>query len=73
MNRLQERFGEYVDFIHLNVDDSKTLPIRQEFGLIRQSGYMLRGTDGLPIGVWYGPLYETMMVRVFLENVPEAE
>ena len=73
MNRLQERFGDVVDFVHLNVDDAKTLPIRREFGLIRQSGYMLLGTDGLPISVWYGPLYESSIVRVFLEYVPGAE
>ena len=63
MNRLEEQFGDQIQFFHLDVGLVETLPIRQEFGMTRRSQYQLLGPDGESLLSWFGPLSEEAIVR----------
>lgn len=65
MHGLGEEFGSEIDFIHLNIDDSATLPMRQQFGLTDRSQYALVTTSGEVRNRWVGPLnYATVATAI---------
>ena len=56
MNGLHEEFGERMDFIRLNVDNSDHDVVRAELGLAQRSHYVLIDQNGEVIRRWAGPL-----------------
>lgn len=62
MNRLEEQFAAQIEFFHLNVSLVETLPIREEYGMVRRSQYQLLDGNGESLMSWFGPLYEESMV-----------
>lgn len=58
MHRLEEQFSDRVDFVWLNIDDSTTLPMRQQYDIVARSQYVLVAPDGSPVKRWFGYLDE---------------
>ena len=73
MNRLEEQFGDDIQFFHLNVDFTETLPIRQEYGMTRRSQYQLLGPDGESLLSWFGPLSEDAIVLQLDDQLAKFE
>lgn len=70
MNGLQEQFGEEIQFIWLNIDDPNTLPLREQFGIVQRSRYVLVNAVGEQAQIWIGRLDETEVeeaLTAFLE------
>ena len=57
MNGLEEQFSEDIEFVWLNVDDSSTLAIRQEYGIVSRTRYVLVDENNNEALRWFGPLY----------------
>lgn len=58
MNGFEETYGTEIDFVWLNVDDRSTLPMRQRYGMVRRSTYMLVNGNDEIIETWIGFLNE---------------
>ena len=58
MNGLQEQFGAEIQFVWLNIDDPNTLPLREQFGIVQRSRYVLVNAAGEQEQVWIGLLDE---------------
>jgi hypothetical protein len=59
VDRLSRQFGDRIEFVHLNVDSSATLPLRQQYDIIGRTQYVLVDAEGNTWKRWYGPLNET--------------
>jgi hypothetical protein len=64
VNGLEEQFGAEIQFVWLNIDDPNTLPLREQFGIVQRSRYVLVNAAGEQEQVWIGLLDEV--------NVEEA-
>ena len=58
MNRLEEQYSDRVEFVWLNIDNSATLPMRQQYDIVGRSQYVLVGPDGSVVKRWFGYLDE---------------
>jgi hypothetical protein len=58
---LEEEFGDEIDFIWLNIDDSSTRAMREEFGIVQRTRYVLVDENNNEVMRWFGPLYEVGM------------
>ncbi len=63
MHRLEEQFGDRVDFFHLDIDNSDYDVARQEYGLGRRHMYLLVDPNGQQLHAWVGPLNEAVVVQ----------
>lgn len=73
MHGLEQEYGAVIDFIHLNIDDSTTLPLRQQFGLTDRSQYALVATAGEVRNRWVGPLNYATVATAIRDLLAEAE
>ena len=64
MDRLQEQFGDRVEFLRLNVDHKESREKLSSLGIRGRSHYVLMTTDGDFLGQWSGPIsgWEEAMV-----------
>ena len=62
MSRLQEQYGDRVDFFILDIDKPETKPVRDQFGLVRRTQYVLIDADGNILMSWAGPLNQEMVM-----------
>jgi thiol-disulfide isomerase/thioredoxin len=58
VEQLMTEFGDKMDFIHLNIDLPETLSVREEFGIIERSHYLVTDAGGNIVQQWYGILDE---------------
>lgn len=63
MYRLTAEFGDRVDFIHLNIDVDNTRPVRERFGIVQRSNYVLIDAAGQEVQRWFGPLDEATVAQ----------
>ncbi len=56
MNRLEAQFGDEIQFVHLNVDDPASRPLRDQFNVTHRSQYALVDANGEIVQRWFGPL-----------------
>jgi hypothetical protein len=62
--RLEELYGDQIEFVPLNVDDRTTLNTRRAYNLTGRSQYILVEPDDSPIKFWYGPLPDSILDEV---------
>lgn len=75
MYELEQEFDDVIEFVHLNVDDGATLPMRQHFGFTDRSQYALVTRSGEIWRRWAGPIhYENVAsgIRDFLAEEAAA-
>ncbi len=63
MDRLKARFGEQIEFVSLNVDDSASLPLRQQYDIVARSQYILADAAGATQFRWFGYLDENAVAE----------
>ena len=63
MDRLKARFGEQIEFVSLNVDDSASLPLRQQYDIVARSQYILADATGATQFRWFGYLDENAVAE----------
>jgi hypothetical protein len=71
VNGLEEQFGTEIQFVWLNIDDPNTLPLREQFGIVQRTRYVLVNAAGEQEQVWIGLLDEvaiTEELTAFLET-----
>lgn len=61
MYGLQEQYGDEIEFVWLNVDDPLSRPLREQFGIVQRSNYVLVDVDGVAQLRWFGYLDDTEM------------
>jgi hypothetical protein len=61
VNRLEDAFGERVDFFHLNIDTPDELDMAHQYEMWRRSQYTLIDADGTIVKSWFGYLNEDRM------------
>ena len=70
MNGLEEQFGAEIQFVWLNIDEPNTLPLREQFGIVERSRYVLVNAVGEQEQIWIGLLDEVAVeeaLTAFLE------
>ena len=61
MYRLQEQFGEKVDFISLDMDNPTTKESRFEFGMRNRSHFVLIDAEKNILAQWFGQIEDVAM------------
>ena len=56
VDRLEDQFGDQVEFVHLNVDAAHARDRLAEFGVRGRSQYLLVTTNGEVLNHWFGPI-----------------
>ena len=51
---LEEKWGQHVDFVYLDIDDSQTTPFKQQLGYIYQPHIFLLDAQGNIVQQWVG-------------------
>jgi hypothetical protein len=51
---LEDRYRSQIDFIYLNIDNRDTLPVRERFGIVQRSHYVLIDAQGNIVRRWIG-------------------
>lgn len=54
MHRLEEKYGDQIEFVYLNVDDPASLPMRQQYDIVARSQYVLVDANGEVVQKWFG-------------------
>lgn len=67
MNGLESEFSAEIEFVWLDVDDSESLPLREAYGIVGRTHYVLVDTGGNAVQRWYGHLNEPE-IEAFLEE-----
>ena len=57
VNGLEEEFANQIEFIRLDGDDPATYDMRQQYGLVQRTRYVLVDSSGMVMLRWFGPLY----------------
>lgn len=68
MYGLEDRYGDQVDFIYLNIDRAETRPARERFGIVQRSQYVLIDAQGNILFKWFGFIDEAE-VEAALQSV----
>lgn len=68
---LQAEFSDEIEFVWLNIDDSNSLPLRQEYGIVGRTNYVLVDAAGNPLQRWYGYLSEPDVAAVLEEFIAQ--
>lgn len=71
MYGLERKFGEDIDFVRLNVDVRSTFAMREQFGLIQRTRYVLVDENNIVIYRWFGPLNQAAVefdIETWLES-----
>ena len=58
MSRLQESFGDRIEFVVLDLDDSSLNDIRRRLGITAQAQYVVVNASGDIVARWFGILDE---------------
>ena len=69
MNRLEEQYGDQIEFVLLNVDDPGSLPMRQQYDIVARSQYVLVDANGAVVQKWFGYISEEDIARAFDEHL----
>ncbi len=64
MDRLRASYGDRIEFIKLDVDDSASLPLRQQYDIIARSNYVLTDAQGAVLRKWFGYISENDVAGV---------
>ena len=73
MNRLQETLGDRIDVINLDVEQSITRDIRQEYGILERTRYVLLDSEGKVVQRWFGTLNEGEIYAFIEEYLASVE
>jgi len=65
VDRLKAQYGAEIEFIMLDVDDPATRSMRDRYGLVAQSQYVLADAAGPPQPKWFGYLQESEVAGAF--------
>jgi len=65
VDRLKAQYGAEIEFIMLDVDDPATRSMRDRYGLVAQSQYVLADAAGEPQQKWFGYLQESEVAGAF--------
>lgn len=71
MHRLSTLFGEQIDFVNLNIDDSSTQATRDYYGFRGRKEYVLVDENDQIVQRWFGPLDQQGMIdrlQTFLDE-----
>ena len=71
MNRLNERYGDRIDFVMLDVDEESTLPLRQQYDIVARSQYVLVNSEGVTVHRWFGHISENDLARTLEADLAE--
>ncbi len=55
---LQERFGDRIEFVELDFDDSSLNDTRRQLGITAQAQYVVVNADGEIVARWFGIIDE---------------
>ena len=67
VHRLEDKYSDQIEFVWLNIDDASTLPMRQQYDIVRRSQYALVAPDGQPVRKWFGYLSEDEVAQALDE------
>jgi len=70
---LEEQFGDYIDFFHLDVEQHITRDIRFEYTLTGRTQYVLIDAEGNIVQKWFGYLDEAQLAAFMTEYVASLE
>lgn len=73
MDRLEEDFGNEIDFVRVDLDLDGAWSQIEPYGLTGRSQYALVDPDGEVWERWYGPLNEGALSLAFNELLIEME
>ncbi|MEZ4656351.1 MAG: hypothetical protein R2911_02155 [Caldilineaceae bacterium] len=73
MYGLQQKFGDQIDFINLNVDNHDATPTRLSFGMRNRSHYVLLDAHQNKLREWFGPLNQQAMEEQIAELLTSIE
>ena len=51
---LEEKWGDHVDFVYLDIDDNQTKPFKQQLGFQYQPHFFLLDGEGNVVQQWVG-------------------
>ena len=73
MDGLQQKLGQQVDFINLDVDISDTKELRANLGMRGRAHYILIDAEQNKLGEWRGPLNEGALATQIEELLGSLE
>lgn len=73
MHRLQQTYGERVDFISLDVDKLDVRETRFQLGMRNRSHYVLLDPERNLVAQWFGPLNESEVARQIEQHLAESD
>ena len=71
MYGLRDEFGDEIQFIWLNVDSAITLPLREQYGIVHRTNYVLVDATGAVHSRWFGYLNDDELstaLQTFLDE-----
>ncbi len=72
MNRLEEQFGDVIEFVVVDWDDKTLDAFRDRYGITRRTQYVLVDANDHVVNRWFGPLNEDVVeadMQAFVESL----
>jgi hypothetical protein len=68
---LEDRYGDRIDFVYLNIDDPSTAQAKEQYGYRVQPHFFLVDSSGQIAESWLGSVQETAFVAAFDQVLTE--
>ena len=69
MNRLEDTFGEQIEFVLVDYDDGSQDEVRTKYGITGRTQYVLVGGDDEVLARWFGPITFDTIAAVLEETI----
>ena len=72
MNRLEQQFGDEIEFVLVDWDDKSLNDFRLQYGITGRTQYVLIDEQGNVVNRWFGPLNEDLVeseLQAFVDSL----